>query len=249
MEDEYEFDKYVTEGAYHWRLAHNRNLLRRQLKSRSLYNIVCDHIEKNINLQSTDGIDVGCGDGAFMYTAVRRGANIVGIDLSHSGLAAGRQEFRRRLSQPPTMMRADATCLPFRDPFDYAVAIELIEHLEEPTALLRSVAENLQPDGIFVCTTPHRQGDELRDHRHVREFTVQELTRLLSEQFGDVEVLGYYPEYLDSLLQTPTPVQQFNRLIRVGTRLGSYVWNPYRRLSTQTPDESWRQLVAVCKGT
>lgn len=249
MEDAYEFDKYVTEGAYHWRLAHNRNPLRRQLKSQSLYEVVCDHLQRRVELESTDGVDIGCGDGAFMYTAVRKGANIVGVDLSHKGLSAGRQEFRRRLSHPPAMVRADATCLPFRDLFDYAVAIELIEHLEEPMELLRAVAANLRSDGVFICTTPHRQGDELRDHRHVREFTAQELADILNEQFDDVEVFGYYPERLNSLLQTPTPIQQFNRLVRVGARLGSYVWNPYRRLSTRTPDESWRQLVVVCQGT
>lgn len=40
-------------------------------------------------------------------------------------------------------------------PFDVIVASEIIEHVENPSSLLRSCAASLKPDGLLVVTTPN----------------------------------------------------------------------------------------------
>lgn len=243
-----EFDKYIKEGAYHWELAHNTNPLRQQLKPKTLYSIVCDVIEERLDIETNRGIDVGCGDGAFMYSVQRRGGEIVGVDVSREGIKAGREEFQRRNLPVPEMTQADATRLPFCTQFEYAVGIEIIEHVPDPDSLLAEVVSKLDREGLFVCTTPTKRGDTLRDHRHVQEFSAEELEELLHHHFESVRVLGYFPDSLDDTFQTPTRSPLLNKAVRGSTRIVSQLWNPYRKISTSNPDASWSQLVAIGSG-
>lgn len=250
MEDETnttsrEFDKYITEGAYHWELAFNTNPLRRQIKPKTLYTIVCDVIEEQLDLETSTGIDVGCGDGAFIHSIQRRGGEIVGVDVSREGIKAGREEFQQRKLNVPEMTQADATRLPFCTQFEYAVGIEIVEHVANPDALLAEVTSKLHREGLFVCTTPTKRGDTLRDHRHVQEFSPDELENLLQQHFESVRVLGYFPDSLDDTFQTPTSLPLLNKAVRGSTRIVSHLWNPYRKISTSDPDASWSQLVAI----
>jgi len=43
----------------------------------------------------------------------------------------------------------------FRSKFDLIVSVEVIEHLENPTAFLRSIGRLLKPDGVAIVTTPN----------------------------------------------------------------------------------------------
>jgi SAM-dependent methyltransferase len=59
---------------------------------------------------------------------------------------------------------------PFTGSFDLVLALEVIEHLEEPERAIREWAEMLAPGGALICTTPNRHGPinrYWRDPTHV----------------------------------------------------------------------------------
>lgn len=242
---DYEFDKYVKEGAYHWRLAYHPNPLRRHLELRAMYELTCDHLGRHISLESATGVDIGCGDGAFLRAASDRGANIVGIDRSETGLTVGRNKLLR-YGIKGELVRGDVGELPFDREFDFAVAIELIEHIPNPAQLVAEANRCLSADGVFVCTTPMKRDSGLRDHRHVQEFTAHELYDILVQEFDNVLIYGYHPGWLKRSLQNPSRIAMLNRAVRGLTRIGAVFWNPYRYISTSEPDAEWNQLVAVC---
>lgn len=43
----------------------------------------------------------------------------------------------------------------FAEPFDLVTSVEVIEHLENPSAFLRSISRLLKPGGIAILTTPN----------------------------------------------------------------------------------------------
>jgi SAM-dependent methyltransferase len=110
---------------------------------------------------STRWLDLGCGhqllpswmpDGeAFSSDLARRCRALVGIDRVHDAL--------RRHSTLKHRLAADVGGLPFRDAaFDLVTANMVVEHVDDPRALLREIARVLTPGGVFLFHTPNRLG-------------------------------------------------------------------------------------------
>jgi SAM-dependent methyltransferase len=83
----------------------------------------------------------------------------------------------------------DMTCTKLlEESYDIAVAVEVLEHVEDDKAFVKNVARLLKPGGVFVMTTPN--GDFLPtpypDHK--RHYTLAGLTSLLSCYFSSLDV-------------------------------------------------------------
>ncbi len=93
--------------------------------------------------------DVGCGTGELWQLLRGRFRSCVGIDaVRYDGLPAD-VEFQAA--------DLDAGALPLADAsVDVAVAVEVIEHLENPRAFVRDLARIVRPGGWVVVTTPNQ---------------------------------------------------------------------------------------------
>jgi len=96
-----------------------------------------------------DLIDVGCGRGGFLSAAGERFVSRAGLDAVAYGALPGGASFHGvnlELEPWPVAMQGDVV-----------VAIETIEHLENPWAFFRSLAALTRPGGWVVVTTPNQQ--------------------------------------------------------------------------------------------
>jgi SAM-dependent methyltransferase len=84
-------------------------------------------------------LDIGCGEGALRATLqARLRPRLVGLDASATMLRA----------HPPPVVRADATALPFvAGAFDATVAVNVLDHLPEPTVAIDQAHRVLVPGG------------------------------------------------------------------------------------------------------
>jgi 2-polyprenyl-3-methyl-5-hydroxy-6-metoxy-1,4-benzoquinol methylase len=137
-------------------------------------------------------LDCGAGDGGLVATALERGFDATGIEISASAIA------RSRGCHPAVDIRRHSVeDLPWPvEPGsqDVVVAFEVIEHLLEPRALLRGSHAALVPEGSLFLSTPYHGrlknvaiaafGFEKHfavDGEHVRFFTDRALRGLLDE--------------------------------------------------------------------
>lgn len=99
-------------------------------------------------------LDVGCGNGYTAGQFAARGCNVIGIDLSESGLAIARANYPNVRFE---MLPADDQILAKlnAEPFDIVVSTEVIEHLYDPEAFARGCYNSLRPRGRFVVSTPY----------------------------------------------------------------------------------------------
>jgi len=113
-------------------------------------------------------LEVGCGTGVFLPVLARAVAptgQVVGID--HSGTFL--EDARRRLvdvewASLVTVQQADAYHLPFATAsFDAAHAEHVLEHLDDPDAVLEEVRRVVKPGGWIVVGEPHLLGSDF-DH-------------------------------------------------------------------------------------
>jgi len=96
---------------------------------------------------------------------------------------------RRRRSNIEAVIFDDMTCSALPDAaFDVAVAVEVLEHVEEEARFVAQVARVLRPGGTFLMTTPN--GDYVENHNpdHQRHYRKRDLQALLANHFEEVEV-------------------------------------------------------------
>ena len=131
-------------------------------------------------------LDLGCGQGEVLGVLSRRfpGAGLMGVDLSAEGVAKA----RARLPQ------AQLTCANLLQPVDlgafktlatHAVCSEVLEHLDDPSALLRHARVWLEPGARLVITVPAGPMSAFDKHiGHRRHFTAKSLREV-------IEAAGY----------------------------------------------------------
>jgi SAM-dependent methyltransferase len=93
-------------------------------------------------------LDLGCGTGAWLERLRRAGfRELTGIDNAEDPQVDGARFLRCDLDRAMPAIEAGA--------FDLVTAIEVVEHLENPGALLSLAQRALAPDGVLVLTSPN----------------------------------------------------------------------------------------------
>lgn len=141
--------------------------------------------------RSLSVLDFDCGDGNFLRTASLLGFEAVGIDFSEP-----RQTRNRRLGV--VLLYSNLLELQDQHPagerFDVITLFQVLEHLAEPLAVLKSLAEWIQPGGLSVLEVPDTRGcsdvpTTHEDHNladpleHINQFTPDTLS-LMARQAG-----------------------------------------------------------------
>ena len=150
-------------------------------------------------------LDIGCGNGAVCASLAQRGAQVVGIDLSATGVALARERYPEL--EWAVMSAYDDLRSGLRREFDLVVGLEVIEHLFDPRLFLHRVFQVLRPGGLLVLSTPYHgylknvalalagrldaHFTVLWDGGHIKFFSWHTLrVRLEETGFGDLRFRG-----------------------------------------------------------
>src|SRR5689334_20798535 len=99
-------------------------------------------------------LDVGCGNGFTAGAFLERGCEVVGVDLSESGVAIARETYPKARFE---VFAADNQLLHHLnvEPFDIVVSTEVVEHLYAPRPYAAGCFAAIRPGGRFICSTPY----------------------------------------------------------------------------------------------
>jgi len=99
---------------------------------------------------NTKLLDIGCGDGRFVYDASQRGYKVRGIDLSPDRVKQGmdRYEFPKG-----TLKCMNVDEFSAGEKFDVIVMWDVIEHVESPSAVLKNLQKIAHKDTVFFILT------------------------------------------------------------------------------------------------
>lgn len=126
-------------------------------------------------------LDVGCGTGQ-LWSAVHESIDrYEGVDVvRHAGFPA---------QQILHVLNLDSVRTPLPDGYaDIVAAVETIEHLENPRALMRELVRLCRPGGLVIVTTPNQLS------------LLSKLTLLLKNQFNAFTETNY-PAHITALLE------------------------------------------------
>jgi len=103
-------------------------------------------------LAGKTALDVGCGAGLLTEPLARLGASVTGIDASPEVIAVAR-EHAEAMALAIDYRAGDVQEL--QGQFDLVTAMEVIEHVADPSTFLKALARRLAPGGLLILSTPN----------------------------------------------------------------------------------------------
>jgi 2-polyprenyl-6-hydroxyphenyl methylase/3-demethylubiquinone-9 3-methyltransferase len=99
-------------------------------------------------------LDIGCGAGFLTNFLAELGHEVSGVDLSQQSLELAKE---KDTTKSVSYQAADATQLPFdATTFDVVCAMDLLEHVPDPKAVIAEASRVLRPGGLFFFHTFNR---------------------------------------------------------------------------------------------
>lgn len=117
-----------------------------------------DWIASHATLAGADVLDVGCGGGILADAMARRGARVLGIDLASKALAVAQLHAIEAGTAGVAYREVAVEALAAERPatFDVVTCMEMLEHVPEPSSVVRAVAALLKPGGHAFFSTISR---------------------------------------------------------------------------------------------
>jgi len=89
-------------------------------------------------------LDVGCGDGTLAVEIERRGAKVVGVDMSREMVEACK-------ANGIEAYIGSVTALPYNKKFDAVFSNAMLHWVKDAKLAVQNIAKSLKPNGRFVC--------------------------------------------------------------------------------------------------
>lgn len=118
-----------------------------------------DFIKKNLAEsipKSGSVLDVGCGNGIISLQLGKEGYAVHGIDMSDKSIGNAKQ--KNPFTNVTFSVMDAETMRASGQRYDAIVCSEVLEHLNQPGALLKQLLEILNDNGILLVTVPNGKG-------------------------------------------------------------------------------------------
>ena len=116
-----------------------------------------DWIRERASLEGARAVDIGCGGGILAEAMVAAGARVTGIDMAEGSLAVARihqhesgaeVDYRRTTAEELASSEAGQ--------YDVVTCLEMLEHVPDPSSIVRSCAQLVRPGGDVFFSTINR---------------------------------------------------------------------------------------------
>ena len=117
-----------------------------------------DWIAGFVPLAGKQVLDVGCGGGILSDSMARRGANVLGIDLASKPLKVAQLHAMEAGTASVRYREVAAEALAAESPaaFDVVTCMEMLEHVPDPSSVVRACSTLVKPGGWVFFSTINR---------------------------------------------------------------------------------------------
>lgn len=116
-----------------------------------------DWIRQYVKLAGSRALDIGCGGGILAESMSSCNATVTGIDMAEAPLAVARLH-QHESGAEVDYRQSTAESLAAEEPgqYDVITCLEMLEHVPDPSQVIRSCAELVKPGGHVFFSTINR---------------------------------------------------------------------------------------------
>ncbi len=116
-----------------------------------------DYVSARLDLAGARVLDVGCGGGLLSESMARLGAQVTAIDLAPELVKVARLHGLESSVQVDYRVQSvEDLAAEQTGSFDAVTCMEMLEHVPDPTAIIRACARLLKPGGKLFLSTLNR---------------------------------------------------------------------------------------------
>ena len=179
-------------------------------------------------------VDVGCGGGILAEAMANKGANVTGIDLSEKALkVAELHSLESGVQVRYEMIAAEDLAAREASQYDVVTCMEMLEHVPDPSAVVRACATLVKPGGHVFFSTINRNPKSYLFAIIGAEYVL----RLLPRGTHD------YAKFIK-----PAELSQFARQARLEvTAIKGMTYNPITKIYSLNQDTDVNYLIACTR--
>ena len=157
--------------------------------TREIVNSIKDYLKEKKTL-----IDLGCGQGIFIEAANNEGLKAVGMELNLKLAAEARNRTGSQIINGNVCEIEKIGCK-----YDIVSMLDLIEHLEDPVALLKSAHRILNNDGYLIVYTPNHKALIVQVAKYLHKIFC--IDKFIDPIFNDVHMVYFDKKTLKIALE------------------------------------------------
>ena len=116
-----------------------------------------DWIRQLVKLDGARALDIGCGGGILAEAMTESGASVTAIDMAEAPLAVARLHLLESgVEVDYRRTTAEDLAEDERGQYDIVTCLEMLEHVPDPSRVVRSCAELVRPGGHVFFSTINR---------------------------------------------------------------------------------------------
>ncbi len=115
------------------------------------------YIDERASLKGKRVLDIGCGGGLAAEGMAKRGAEVTGIDLGEQTVQIAKlHALESGLKIVYGQASAEKHAAEFAGSYDVVTCLEMLEHVPDPTSVIRAASELVRPGGDVFFSTINR---------------------------------------------------------------------------------------------
>jgi 2-polyprenyl-6-hydroxyphenyl methylase/3-demethylubiquinone-9 3-methyltransferase len=113
-------------------------------------------LDKIGTIQGKTILDIGCGGGLISCPLSRLGANVTGIDADQQAIRVAQEHAKAEKLNACFVNGAAEDLIYQKKKFDVVLALEVIEHVDNPNLFVELCSNLLKPNGMVIFSTLNR---------------------------------------------------------------------------------------------
>lgn len=116
-----------------------------------------NYISRHVNLAGLAVLDVGCGGGILSEAMAHHGARVTAIDMAEASLSVARLHLlESKLDIDYRKCAAEDLATEHPGRFDVVTCLEMLEHIPDPSAVVKACHTLVKPGGLVFFSTINR---------------------------------------------------------------------------------------------